>query len=528
MKKILSSLVCFLITFIARADIRQDLMNYGLKMSDDFHVIFVHINMSSKSNGSVIYTIYENIQEKAKAKDVVFIFQSEGYSYKYFTKYIQEIAKISKFPTKTAKICINDDIYNRYKRHGWYCEYLYYSGGGILYQTSAKFIDLERVISLPKTTIKVAFKGKILIDSNYLHTRRDLFCQFHNSIIQLSDNNYRLCAIDSLGKAYDCINIPQIESALNIYKRHFNTDTAAIKIAEQYKDEYKKINRPEISPETMFCSSNFVYVPVSVAVFEQRKYTRSYSGGGNFKKTFKKGIIDDNLYSFMYKFDSNLKPISLINLSKPLFKLYQDNDLSFLEMYSNNDSIFYVFHDYDEEVKRKWYSKKVVSTFRLNSANELEYLRTLNIPPEPKTNYLNLAHIVTSFNGDLIFSRGNNIYSFNNEIKVASLSGLKGNIDKKETYPKFINDTAEYNLDFEILATNNIAEKYFCVIYKNFRTVLLEVFNKDFKSVQITRLGIMDDNQVGGYFSFNNELLQLKFSNGYAYLLRFEMICLDK
>jgi hypothetical protein len=57
---------------------------------------------------------------------------------------------------------------------------------------------------------------------------------------------------------------------------------------------------------------------------------------------------------------------------------------------------------------------------------------------------------------------------------------------------------------------------------------VLEVFDKNFKSIQVTRLGISDDNQVGGFYSFNNEFLQLKFSNGYCYLLRFELIDTEK
>jgi hypothetical protein len=51
----------------------------------------------------------------------------------------------------------------------------------------------------------------------------------------------------------------------------------------------------------------------------------------------------------------------------------------------------------------------------------------------------------------------------------------------------------------------------------------MEVFDQNFKSIQISKLGITDDNQVGGYFIFNNNLVQLKFSNGNAYLLCFEL-----
>jgi hypothetical protein len=75
----------------------------------------------------------------------------------------------------------------------------------------------------------------------------------------------------------------------------------------------------------------------------------------------------------------------------------------------------------------------------------------------------------------------------------------------------------------EVLAVKNIDNSNFCVIYKNFRTVIMEVFDQNFKSIQISKLGITDDNQVGGYFIFNNNLVQLKFSNGNAYLLCFEL-----
>jgi hypothetical protein len=528
MKKIYIILALVFLTLITKANIRQDLKSYGLNVSEDFHVIFVNINMSSKSNGSVIYTIYNHIQNQAKSKEVIFIFQQENYNYKYFVKYTKEILKITPFPSKTAKICINDGIYNKYKRNGWYSEYLYYTGGSVFYQTSAKFINLPKVSELPKTAIKVEFKNKILLDSTYLHTRRDLFCQFRNSILQLSDNNYRLCLIDSSGKAFNCVKIPEIENAISIYKRKINPDTVAIRIAEEYKNEYKKINRPEVSPETFFASSNFIYIPVSVAVFEKRKFTRSYSGGGNFKKEFKKGIIDDNIYGFIYKLDSNLNPVSLINLTSPLLKLYDDSDLSFLDIYSNNDSIFYIFHEYNDEVKEKWYSKKVISTFKLNTNNELEYLKSLNIPPEEKAKYLNIAHITTPFKDDYILSRGKNLYSLNDSKKVAELSGLRENIGRAETYPKYVNDTIEYNLDYEVLAVNKIGESNLCVIYKNFRTVIMEVFDENFKSIQISRLGITDDNQVGGYLSYNNNLVQLKFSNGNAYLLFFELINLTQ
>ncbi len=516
--------ILILLSLNSFADIKDDLMNYGLKMPDDFHVVFLHINMSSKSNGSVIYTIYQNIQEKSKTKEVVFIFKMEGYSNKYFSRYMREICRVNPFPSKTAKICVNDDIYNKYKRNGWYSEYLYYSSGNVLYQCSAKFIDLNKVVSLPKTTVKVLFKGKILLDSTLLHTRRDLFVKFNNSIAQLSDNNYRLCLIDTSGNTIECVKIPEIENSLSIFKTHFNPDEEAIKIAAEYINEYRKINRPEISPETIFCTDRFIYVPISIAVFEKRKTTRSYSGGGNFKKKFKKGIIDDNLYGFIYKFDSNLNRVSTINLSNPLFEIYQNNDLSYQDIYSNDDTLFYVFHEYDESFKKKWYSKKVVSVFKMNpSTNQLEYQKTLNIPVDYITNYLNIAHTVTPFNGDLILSRAGNLYSLNQERKVAELSGLKTNISKTETYPKYINDTVDYNLKYEVLATNNLSNKYYCVLYKNFKSVILEVFDSSFKSIQVTRIGISDDNQVGGYFKFNNEFVQLKFSNGYCYLLRFAL-----
>ncbi len=521
--KLLFLLFCS--SLLAKADIRQDLMNYGLKMPEDFHAILVHVNMSSKSNGSVIYTIYQNIQDKSKVKEVVFIFKLEGYSNKYFIKYMREIAKINPFPSKTAKICVSDEIYDRYKKNGWFSEYIYYTSGNILYQTSAKFIDLEKISNFDKTCVKVAYKGKILVDSNYLHTRRDIFCKFQNSIVQLSDNNYRLCLLDTFGNYTVCVKIPEIESAINIFKKHYNPDAEALKIATENENVYKKINRPEVSPETVFHTEYFIYVPVSIAVFEKRKSTQFYSGGGNFKRKFKKGIIDDNLYGFMYKFDSNLKPIGIINLSKPLYEIYRNSELSYLDIFSPNDIDFYVFHEYDNNYRRKWYSKKVVSIFKLNSkTNQLEYMKSLNIPPDIDNNYLNLAHIITPFNGDLLLSRSENIYSLNSEKKIGELSGLKSNITQKETYPKFINDTADYNLQFETLAAINLRDKYFCVLYKNYKSVVLEVFDSNLRSIQVTRLGISDDNQVGGFFRFNNEFLQLKFSNGYCYLLRFELI----
>jgi hypothetical protein len=325
---------------------------------------------------------------------------------------------ISTFPSKTAKICVNDEIYDRYKKNGWFSEYLYYSSGNILYQTSAKFIDLEKVYKFNRTSIKVVYKGKILVDSNYLHTRRDLFCKFQNSIVQLSDNNYRLCILDTFGNYTVCVKIPEIETAINIFKKEYNPDIETLKIATENETIYKKINRPEVSPETIFRTDKFIYVPISIAVFEKRKSTQFYGGGGDFKRKFKKGMIDDNLYGFIYKFDSNLNTVGLINLSKPLYEIYRNNDLSYLEIFSPNDIDFYVFHEYDNNYKRKWYSKKVVSIFKLNSkSNQLEYSKTLSIPPDVDNNYLNLAHIVIPFNGDLILSRAENIYSLNSEKK---------------------------------------------------------------------------------------------------------------
>jgi hypothetical protein len=515
-------LLLFLSSWFLHANIQMDLRQYGLNMGEDFYVIFVNVNISSNSNGSVIYTIYQNIQKSSDCKDVVFLFRRENYSQAYYIKYMREVMKIDSFPKRHARICISDDIYNKYKKYGWYSEVLYFSGS-IRYHTPAKFIDLKKVKSLPVTRVTLNFRGKTLLDTNYLHTRRDLFVQQNRNIVQVSDNNYRLCINDREGRSEHCVKLSQAETPLELYRNYLHPSAEDLDIAVKYNN-YKRINRPEITPQNLFASSSYIYVPVTVAINERRKYTREYSGGGNFKKTFRKGEVDGNLFMFLFRYDTTLSAHTVIDLNQPLTdKLYKNDYLSFQDIYTFNDTLFFICHDYTKEYRRKWYCKRVVSSFRLNSENRLVFEKNYRIPPLPESDYLTLTNFITPFNGDYIFTRGQDIYSLGSEKLVAKLSGLGKNKGRKSTYPRFIDDTTRYNMAFEVLAVDNLDNHYMVVVYKNFGTVLYEVFDKDLHSVQLSPAGIDDDNQVSGYFTYNHELMQLKFSNGRAYLLQYAL-----
>lgn len=512
----------FLHIIYAKGDLRYDLQKRGLNVGHDFYVILVNPDIASTTNGCVVYSIYSAIRQTSKSQEIVFMFKKEGYDQKYLIRYTREVLKIRDFPAKNAKICINDELYNRYKKYGWYSELIYYSDR-MLYDYPAKFVNLSIIKNFPVSKVDIEYAGAIMLDTGFLHTRRDIFCQYKNRLVQVSDNNFRTGYIDSTGKLSHYFIWDTIVSPLELYKKYRNPSTEEIQTAIQYND-YKQTNRPEVIPTVLFSTKQNLYIPFSIGIMERRKESYVVAGGGNFKKEIKKGQLEGNLYYFMMRFDSSMKKNKIIDLNKPLFEIYHSDDLAFESMYTPNDTTFYIYHEYSDDFKDKPFIKKSVSRFVLVD-NELKFDKMLDIPPVVSANNLDVSAFFTPFANDLLLCRSasREIYSVNKEMKVAELSGLAENKDRIETYPKYIDDTAKYNLAYEVLATKNINNKYFVVVYKNFGQVLLEVFDEHMSPIQLIYAPIRDDNQVGGYAIYENYLLQLKFTNGKAYLLKYKI-----
>lgn len=522
---------CFLLllwcTLHARADLRSDLQAYGLRVGQDFYVMMVNLNISSNSNACVVYTIYQNIRKQSHCKDVVFVFRKEGYNQAYIIRYMREVMKIDSFPHRQAKLCISDAIYDRYKKFGWYSEIIYFSNR-IRYHHPAKFIDLTKLKTLPYSRVKMEYTGAVMLDTNYLHTRRDLFCASGQHAIQVSDGNgYRIGTVDHTGQLDHVCRLDTLESPIELYKRFRHPSAADVEIAIQYND-YKAINRPELSPMNLFASGSQVYLPFALGVMERIKKAYALSGGGSAKKELKKGSIQGNLYLFMMRFDPALGRHEVIDLSAPLDNMYHHDILGFEDIYTPDDTLFYICHEYDEAFKNQWYNRQIISRHRL-SGSQLIFEKSINIPHVPATQHLIGNNFFTAFKGDLLLSRlaSKDLYSVTREVKVAELSGLPENKERKETYPMYIDDTAAYNLAFEVLAAKNIDDRYYAVVYKNFGSVLVEIFDDAYQSVQLLQAPIHDDNQVGGYFMQGNDLMQLKFTNGKAYLLKYTISVLE-
>lgn len=524
MKKIIlvAALICLIIEHV-KADLRTDLQKSGLtNIGQDFYVIFVNPNISSVTNGCVIYTLYNAIQKESKAKEVVFVFKKEGYNQKYFVRYMTEVIKIPNFPSKKAKICINDNIYNGYKKYGWYSELIYYSDR-IQYQAPAKFADFHKFQNFPVAKIKIDYINAVTLDTNFLHTRRDQFCQFRNKLVQISDDNYRTGILDSTGILSNYFIWDTLVLALELYKKYRNPSASEKETAIKH-DNYKATNRPVINPLGIFSTKDHIYVPFTIGIVERSKKNYFSSGGGKFKKEIKEGDLEGNLYAFIMKFDSTLKKHELIDLNKPVFdEMFHHFDLGIEQVYSPNDTDFYMCHEYAEDFRDEIYNKNIMSKFKLEN-NELKFEKFVNIAPDTASTSVAVTNFFTKFQDDIFLCRtaSNEIYSIKNEKKVAELSGLPEHKNIKETYPKYIDDSTRYNLAFEVLAVKNINDNYFAVVYKNFRRVVIEVFNNKMESVQLLNAPIADDNQVGGYAIYNDYLEQLQFTNGKAYLLQFK------
>ncbi len=520
--KLLITLQFIFSFFCCKGDLMKDIQNAGTPVSDNFYCFLVNANISCVTNAAVIHSIYNSyLLKQSVCKEVVFVFKKYGYSMDYYKRYLCEVVKIIPAKGNEFPIIINDSLFNKYNKSGDYSEMLYYYKNAVIYHTVTKFFDVNIIPKLPVNKFILNEYDTIILKSDFLRSRRDIFSTYRGRIVSISDNDNHIGYVSFGGSDSLDFLLKDRANNLGLFKQINKPTKEQYTVADTTNYQYEIINRPTVSGYYLSPSDRFLYLPIATRINEILKEDIKLGLGGNFKRTYAKNTIMGGFHVYLYRLDSNLKTIDTFNLEKGLDNIYGHHELFFEGVYIEGDSILYLCHEFDSEgqYKGKSYCQYSISKLRLNK--KLTFLKTLKIPYSSITD-VDVRCIFAEFDGNILFARSSfgKIYDLRSEKLCIQLSGLPKNKFKKETYPKTIDDTSKFNLQYEVLTMQKIDSESFVVIYKNFGDVVMEVFNNSFQLIQIEKLEIDDDNLEGGYFFKNDLLCQLYFKDGIPMLIR--------
>lgn len=513
------TLLCLFINSITFAN--QELYgkiqaHFKSQIPTDFFVFKVNQNAASVTNKNILYVHYSAIKKNQYCKNIFFVLDDAYSDSSNVLQYFEEVLNLKLSQKEKERIIIDHNLYSNLQSFEYLSHLYYFHKKQIIYNCSLK---LEEPISyvLPYDIVEIKDLGNSkTLNLPFMNTLPDEFIKCNeNNFILLSDNSGKVALIDRKTlKIKYTLNRESID-VIDLYTNYFAKNQKEVDFAKSHKNDLANANRSNINVYNIYTDGFDIYIFFCIQVVIEAKQNTTYLNEQGEKKIIKKNNPIAELFPFLMKTDTTFKV-------KELYKFEDLQGKLGKQIYTEPSNIMFVHNDTlfssnlaDKKVSEKY--NKGVSIYLMQ--NKKTRLVGLSKSPmvenyQLKGNYyINGSFLKNKDSIYVLYNTSPYIYNIFKHSPVSRLTGDTTIVQTPDVYKRFMTDTVKTKINYFYLSAGKIKNNFFTVIYKNNDKRFFEVFDYQFRRLQLIDISAIVPHH-GKCLINNDELLVFEFVKG--------------
>lgn len=480
--------------------IRHSLDN---EIGSSYFVITYPMAGASTSWGPQFLETYNSVKDEGL--DIVVIINNEGgYQYSKIKDFFREIIGLPDSTISLLHFVVDDTLYKEVTKNRYLVRLQYYFRGNLYYDQTKKW-HKNSILTLPKEQVSLENPIKYKIEegeSYFLRLKDPLYFLDSSHLLSLSDATNDILRINlKNGNVASVLNISERFSASDLFCKYIVPDDSSLCEFSKSREEYVNSTlRKTVSVDGIYpLSKDSLLITINIEVLEKNRSDFQFANDEGVETTFEEGKEVLNVYTLLAYFDIGTEKLTFL----PLKDLPEDTSGSLYTMVENgikeSTSNQYISSYIDYSIPDSSRIGLVSIELDANVAKQA-------IIAQPKAIYSPKLDLF--FTKSFIFDFAHQTYFlFNCEPHIykpgrnAIQSELIGDGFPRlsaETFPSFLEDTVETNIDFLVHSVSPILDGEYLAVFMNYQgRPVLEVKNRMLKTVDVIEL-----NNIPEFFDY--------------------------